>query len=154
LKIATFFYIACYIRKNKVKQQIDESLVFELINILIKVYRIFKDYEGKSFINSTLTAKIAPKCMEDLKSCLDGLMEYYNYNIKSVITKYPKLVYYTIYDHFFPTLDIKPYSSQIEFVDIVKDALKGDRPTLIFYKTMIGSGKTTTSISLANLSSL
>ena len=35
LKIATFFYIAAYVRKNKVKQQIDESLVFELINILI-----------------------------------------------------------------------------------------------------------------------
>lgn len=27
--------------------------------------------------------------------------------------KYPKLVYYTNYDKFFPTLDIKPYGSQI-----------------------------------------
>jgi|JI6StandDraft_1071083.scaffolds.fasta_scaffold269373_1 hypothetical protein len=113
LKIATFFYIAAYVRKNKVKQQIDESLVFELINILIKVHRIFQNYEGRSFINSTQTVKISGRCMDDLRNCLDGLMEYYHYNIKSVITKYPKLVYYTIYDHYFPTLDIKPYNSQI-----------------------------------------
>ena len=36
-------------------------------------------------------------------------------------------------------------------MDIVKAALKKDTPTLIFYKTMIRSGKTTTSISLATL---
>lgn len=151
LKISTFFYIAAYIRKNKVKQQIDESLIFELVNILIKVHRIFQGYEGRSFLNSTVNVRISQRCMDDLKNCLDGLMEYYHYNIKSVISKYPKLVYYTIYDHYFPTLDIKPYTSQIEFVDVIKAAFKKDAPTLVFYKTMIGSGKTTTSISLATL---
>ena len=30
--------------------------------------------------------------------------------------RYPKLVYYTGYDRFFPTLDVKPYDSQIEFI--------------------------------------
>lgn len=37
--------------------------------------------------------------------------------------KYPKLVYYTNYDKFFPTLDIKPYESQINFIQAVKGAL-------------------------------
>ena len=82
-------------------------------SILIKVHRIFHNYEDRSFINSIQTVKISRRCMDNLRKCLDGLMEYYHYNIKSVITKYPKLVYYTIYDHYFPTLDIKPYNSQI-----------------------------------------
>lgn len=63
LKISTFFYIACFIRKNKVKQQIDESVIMELINILIKVYKIFKDYEGKSFLDSTTQIPVSAKCM-------------------------------------------------------------------------------------------
>ncbi len=67
--------------------------------------------------------------------------------------KYPKLVYYTNYDKFFPTLDIKPYDSQIQFIEAVKRALndKGSisNPTLVLYKTMIGSGKTSASIALS-----
>lgn len=82
---------------------------------------------------------------------MDGLIQYYGYNIKKVINKYPKLVYYTEYDKYFPTLDIKPYNSQIEFVKLIKDSLTSDKPSMLFYKTMIGSGKTTASISVANL---
>ena len=67
--------------------------------------------------------------------------------------KYPKLVYYTNYDKFFPKLDIKPYDSQIKFIQAVKMALNDkaslDNPTLILYKTMIGSGKTSASIALS-----
>ncbi len=91
----------------------------------------------------------------DLKCCIKGLKEYYKYDNKIVMIKYPKLVYYTNYDKFFPTLDIKPYDSQIEFIKAVKGALsnKGsvDKPTLILYKTMIGSGKTSASIALSEL---
>jgi hypothetical protein len=91
----------------------------------------------------------------DLKYCIKGLKEYYKYDNKVVMIKYPKLVYYTNYDKFFPTLDIKPYDSQIEFIKAVKSALndKGSvqNPTLILYKTMIGSGKTSASIALSEL---
>lgn len=72
-----------------------------------------------------------------------------------MIIRYPKLVYYTNYDKFFPTLDIKPYDSQIEFIQAVKSAFneKGslNRPTLVFYRTMIGSGKTSASLALSEL---
>lgn len=53
LKLSTFFYVAWFIRKHKATLGLDESLVYELINILIKVYRIFKGFKGKSFINSS-----------------------------------------------------------------------------------------------------
>jgi hypothetical protein len=93
--------------------------------------------------------------MLDLKYCIKGLKEYYKYDNKVVMIKYPKLVYYTNYDKFFPTLDIKPYASQINFIQAVNSALndKGSlsNPTLILYKTMIGSGKTSASIALSEL---
>jgi hypothetical protein len=53
LKLITFFYVAYYIRKNKVNQKIDESEIFELINILIKMVRIFSHLQGPSFIDNT-----------------------------------------------------------------------------------------------------
>ena len=52
VKLMTFFYIAYYIRKNKEKQKIEESEIFELINILIKIVRIFDRFKGKSFFAS------------------------------------------------------------------------------------------------------
>jgi hypothetical protein len=92
----------------------------------------------------------------DLKFCIKGLKEYYKYDNKVVMVKYPKLVYYTNYDKFFPTLDIKPYDSQIDFVQRVKESLNDKtgsitKPTLVLYKTMIGSGKTSASIALSEL---
>ena len=78
-------------------------------------------------------------------------MDYYKYSALKMMVRYPRLVYYTNYDQYFPTLDIKPYPSQIEFVDAIRSALEKDRPTLIFYKTMIGSGKTSTAISVSSM---
>lgn len=70
-----------------------------------------------------------------------------------MLAKYPKLPYFNSYDRFFPTLDIKPYPSQMELMQAVKKSLdENDRfsnPILIFYKTMLGSGKTSASIALS-----
>ena len=99
--------------------------------------------------------KVSPTLILDMKLCIKGLKEYYNYTNKKIIINYPKLVYYTNYDQYFPTLDIKPYDSQIQFIQAVKKSLDAkkalDKPTLIFYKTMIGSGKTSASLALSQL---
>lgn len=54
---------------------------------------------------------------------MEGLKDYYKYTAQNMMVKYPRLVYYTNYDQYFPTLDIKPYPSQIEFVDAVRSAV-------------------------------
>ena len=98
---------------------------------------------------------MSPTLIRDIKLCIKGLKEYYHYTNKTVIIKYPKLIYYTSYDKFFPSLEISPYDSQIEFVQAVKSAFneRGNiaRPTLIFYRTMIGSGKTSSSVALSQI---
>lgn len=161
VKLITFFYVAYYIRKNKEKQKIEESEVFELINILIKIVRIFDGLQGKSLYSSDkkkdgeAMTMVSPTLIMDIKMCIKGLKDYYKYSNHKIIINYPKLVYYTSYDRFFPTLDIKPYPSQIEFIQSVKKALNDKaaiaNPTLILYKTMIGSGKTSASLALSNL---
>jgi len=117
--------------------------------------RIFSRLQGTSFVDSTKKIEISPSLILDLKFCIRDLKEFYRYTNRTVIIKYPKLVYYTNYDKFFPTLDIKPYPSQIQFIQAVKSALdlRGNiaRPTLIFYRTMIGSGKTSASLALSQL---
>jgi hypothetical protein len=122
---------------------------------LIKIVRIFSHYQGPSFVDNSKKIEVSPTLIIDLKFCIKGLKEYYKYTNKTVIIRYPKLVYYTMYDKFFPTLDIKPYDSQIEFIQAVKDSFnaKGNltHPTLVFYRTMIGSGKTSASLALSQM---
>jgi len=147
--------VAFFIRKNKVNLGINESEIFELINIIIKIVRIFSRMQGQSFIDTSKKIELSPTLIRDLKYCIKGLKDYYTYTNKTVIIKYPKLVYYTNYDKFFPTLDIKPYDSQIEFIQAVKNAFNErgaiSKPTFIFYRTMIGSGKTSASLALSQL---
>ncbi len=57
-----------------------------------------------------------------MKLLVKELKQIYKYSNKKIIINYPKLVYYTNYDRFFPTLDIKPYPSQIDFIQAVKAA--------------------------------
>ena len=99
--------------------------------------------------------EVSPTLILDLKMCIKGLKDYYKYSNRKIIINYPKLVYYTNYDRFFPTLDIKPYPSQIDFIQAVKKAFNDKavlaNPTLILYKTMIGSGKTSASLALSSL---
>ena len=155
MRLTTFFYITAYIRKNKVSQKIDESTIFELVNILIKIVRIFSGLHGSSFLNTSEDIEVSSTLILDLKHCIKGLKEFYNYDNKTIILKYPKLIYYTSYDKFFPTLDIRPYKSQIQFVQAVKSAFNHrgqvDKPKLILYKPMIGSGKTTAAIALSQM---
>jgi hypothetical protein len=117
--------------------------------------RIFSHLQGPSFVDNSRKIEVSPTLIRDLKYCIKGLKDYYYYTNKTVIIKYPKLVYYTNYDRFFPTLDIKPYDSQIEFIQAVKSAFNErgnlNKPTLIFYRTMIGSGKTSASLALSQL---
>ena len=80
---------------------------------MIKIVRIFDKYEGKSLSNEKEGILVSPTLMLDMKLCIKGLKDYYHYTNKRVIINYPKLIYYTSYDQFFPTLDIKPYNSQI-----------------------------------------
>ena len=80
---------------------------------MIKVARIYKGLKGPSFFNEHEPAEISPTLILDIRMCIDGMKDYYKYDNRKIIIKYPKLVYYTSYDKYFPTLDIKPYGSQI-----------------------------------------
>jgi hypothetical protein len=69
----TFFYVAYYIRKNKVNQKLDDSEIFELINILIKIVRIFSHFLGKSFVDNSKEVEVSQTLILDLKYCIKGL---------------------------------------------------------------------------------
>jgi len=77
----------------------------------LKGRSFYSDKKKKN--NEDELIEVSPTALLDLKLCIKGLKDYYKYTNKKVIINYPKLVYYTRYDVYFPTLDIKPYPSQI-----------------------------------------
>jgi hypothetical protein len=87
---------------------------------MLKAVRIFDGYIGRSFHSlkesknkETSLMEVSSTLILDLKMCIKGMKKFYKYTHKKIIINYPKLVYYTSYDIYFPTLDITPYPSQI-----------------------------------------
>lgn len=83
--------------------------------------------------------------VSDLKHMISLLKSRYNLTYETILKDYPKLCLSTTYDTIFPSINIRPYDSQIELVSTIKEKAA----KLIIYCSKIGSGKTSVSVSIA-----
>ena len=65
---------------------------------MIKIVKIFKNYQGKSITNENQSISVSSTLMLDMQLCIKGLKNHYHYTNKKLIINYPKLIYYTSYD--------------------------------------------------------
>jgi hypothetical protein len=79
------------------------------------------------------------EAIEDLRYLIKLLCEKVKFTNKIMLTTMPKLAISTDYDTIFPKTGTKPYPSQIELINKVRE----DNQSLIFFISMIGTGKTT-----------
>lgn len=84
-------------------------------------------------------------CVNDLNFMVNQLKAKYNLTYEEVLKSYPRLCLSTCFDTVFPSINIKPYQSQIELMEFVK----ANPTALVLFKSRIGSGKTTLIIALA-----
>jgi hypothetical protein len=80
----------------------------------------------------------------DLIYNVNKLKKHCKFDVFTLLNLYPKLVLSTDYDDVFPTMSIKPYASQVNLMENIRNT----ESALFLYKAMIGSGKTSFVISL------
>ena len=132
VRLITFMYCCNYFINNKQS----DSECYELVIGIGKTLKCLKNLNGLSQI-----------CCQDLNYNLEKLKNFCSFKYEIMCEKYPRLCLSTKYDSIFPTLTIKPYESQINLMDAIK---KTTVPKIFLYKAMIGSGKTSFFVALAN----
>ena len=138
-----------------------EEWVYEIIIGLKKCLQAYEGYKGKLHFSENekeqgREEQVSPTLISEIKSYMSNLSELNVFSMKITFVRYPKLIYHTVFDSYFASIQLKPYDSQ-------KDLLRGlknyyldrtntpetNKAVLVFYKAMIGSGKTTVSLALA-----
>lgn len=107
---------------------------YELIVGTIKIIKNLKDINNLSSL-----------CLKDLELAMEKLKKKIKFSYENVFKYFPRMCIITKYDNVFPSLNIKPYTSQIQLMHDIKTHSKG----LYLYNSTIGSGKTTVSIAIA-----
>ena len=137
-----------------------EEWIYEIIIGLKKCLQAYENYKGKLFFdvkNENLEGEVSSTLVKDIKLFLANLIEMNAFSMKITFIRYPKLVCHTIFDSYFENIRLKPYASQKEIIRSLRNYSKemknktNPRGLLVFYKAMIGSGKTTVCLALAKL---
>ena len=132
IRLITFIHVANYY----LKKEVEMGVLYELIIGIEKVILNIQDYDNISNV-----------LLYDLKCIINRLKNHCKFRFDRMISKYPKLILSTDHDSIFPLLSIKPYPSQVAVIETIKN----NEEILLFYKAVIGCGKTTTVIPLAKL---
>jgi hypothetical protein len=111
---------------------------YELINGSKKALVSSEKYEG-----------VASSLLKDLEQKIKELEIHYNFTPKVMIHSYPRLFLSTGYDWIFPTMAVQAYQSQVSLMETIKTNYANG--VLVFLKSMIGSGKTTSVAAIGQL---
>lgn len=137
-----------------------EDWLYEIIIGLKKCLQVYESFKGPLFFDekgTKLDVNVSITLIQYIKEFLDSLIEMNVFSMKITFVRYPKLLYHTIFDSFFENIQVKPYRSQREVIQALRNYYHDNRNSntprglLIFYKAMIGSGKTTVSLALASM---
>lgn len=131
-RIVTLMYC---IKRLSQERRISELDAYELIIGAKKVLNVVNRIED---VSTTIC--------RDLEKMVRKLVRQVGFSIQIMFERYPRLVISTKYDTILPITDISPYNSQVELMT----ALVTPNPGFYLYKAMIGSGKTTTALSIAS----
>lgn len=119
-------------------EKIDIEAGYELINGSKKAIVSAEKYEG-----------VSTSLLEDLEQKIEELKTHYNFTPKIMIHSYPRLFLSTGYDWIFPTTAVQAYQSQVSLMETIKTNCANG--VLVFLKSMIGSGKTTSVAAIGQL---
>jgi len=132
------------IKKKKIQ------FAFGIIIASEKYIDSVKDFEGQSMLNPGLTSKISQEFIQDFIIVLNQIKLIFGFDGMLCFYNAPQLIYYTDFDSAIPKKGVKPYEYQEKLTNIVYSSLKNpDISTVISLRTMTGTGKTSSVVSIA-----
>ncbi len=132
IRIMTLMYAIHFSMQSKTK----ESSLYELAIGVAKTLERVVTIKG-----------ISQTACDDLRQLHAKFVNSFVFSYEAMFNRFPRLCLSTEYDKIFPSMAIKPYKSQTELIELLRN---NDR-CFIPYNAMIGSGKTTTSLALAKV---
>ena len=112
---------------------------------------ISSNYNGICAINPTLNKTVSITFLEDLKTLYDKFNTQFPFDGLLLLRDAPELLIDpTKYHKITNTIQITPYDHQFKMLEYVQTHIKVHMPFFVFYSAPIGTGKTTTSVAIAN----
>jgi hypothetical protein len=102
---------------------------------------IFSDYFNKIFSVEGIEIELCDQLISDLEYKINTLSSECGIKLYDIANRRPKLIFDTKYDMTIPQLSLRPYDTQIDLMNQVKNNITNG--FAILYKTLPGLGKTT-----------
>lgn len=122
----------------------------DVLEILVSSQRFSarcKDYTGINMINPVETHPISGVFIDDLTMAFEKLRTMYPFDGMTLYEQSPRLLIHAKYDKYIPFHDVQLRKSQIDIMDALHNNFENG--VLISFNAMIGSGKTITSVAIA-----
>jgi hypothetical protein len=133
-------YIDYYIKKYKKSN--DRNIKEILLGSKKILYNLKKNKTNfrKIFYLENYDIELSDYLIDDFTKKIDELNSLCNYNIYEIANEYPKLIFDTNYDMTIPEIKLKPYKTQVELINDIKNNF--DDGFMINLRVLTGLGKT------------
>lgn len=128
-----------------------KKFIYEFLLGLQKVLDNYANFEGTEYMKAGQTLEVSETLFGWMSDFCYKKKKKYEFSINYLFCNYPELIYVTKYDGFFEKIDIHPFPSQENLIEIIKENLEATNNLLLFYKTVVGSGKTSAALALLSL---
>lgn len=128
-----------------------KKFIYEFLLGLQKVLDNYSNFEGTEYMHAEQTCEVSETLFEMVSGFCSKKKKKYEFSINDLFCNYPELIYVTKYDGFFEKIDIRPFPSQENLIDLIKENIESNNNLLLFYKTVVGSGKTSAALALLSL---
>ena len=137
-----------YVKKSEIYQEEIEELLIACKKIIFNLKKDDNEFEKICNVEN-FEIKLCDIFMDDFEYKIKELLKICDIKLFEIANKRPKLIFDTQYDCTITSIKLKPYDTQVEFMNIIKDNIN-DNGFLIYMRVLTGLGKTSLITSVCN----
>lgn len=147
----TFTYIAKYILANSTFYS-KKKYFSEVLTVMVALQRfrdVCKTFEGIDPVNPRKQSRVSKSFVGDMIQIYKKINKQFPFDGIKILKDVPELLVRTKYDDYIPQMEIMPRDHQKQIIRLLYKNYKNG--VFLIYNAMIGLGKTTTVVSLAEI---
>ena len=139
--------IDIYVIKPDIYQEEIEELLISCKKIIFNLKKEDNNFEKICDVEN-FKISLSGVFLEDFEYKIKELINICDIKLFEIANKRPKLIFDTKYDCAIPSIKLKPYDTQVEFMNVIKENM--DNGFLIYMRVLTGLGKTSLITSVCN----